>query len=128
VGESIRGPEDRVFFLTFDVTPHASEWLKKEQLQSTTVKVKIGGGTALYDAVAMACKQRMGPRDWRKPARRIMVLISDGEDILSHITREKAGFGGFASRGSDFYRRYLTFPHVLPGCKNHADLGRDDRR
>jgi len=31
----IRGPGDRVFFLGFDATPQASEWLRKEQLQST---------------------------------------------------------------------------------------------
>jgi len=88
VGESIRGPEDRVFFLTFNATAQATEWLKREQLQSATVEIKIGGGTALYDALAMACKQRMGPRDWKKPARRILVLISDGEDNASHITRD----------------------------------------
>jgi Ca-activated chloride channel homolog len=38
----------------------------------------------------MACKQRMGPRDWKKPTRRILILISDGEDNASHITREAA--------------------------------------
>jgi Ca-activated chloride channel family protein len=90
VGGSIRGPEDRVFFLQFGATSQATEWMKREQLQSTTVKVRIGGGTALYDALAMACKERMGPRDWQKPARRILVLISDGEDNLSHITRDEA--------------------------------------
>jgi len=90
VGESIRGPEDRVFFLNFAATLQATEWLKREQLQSATVKVRIGGGTALYDALVMACKERMGPRDWQKPARRILVLISDGEDNLSHITRDEA--------------------------------------
>ena len=86
----IRGPTDRVFFLKFDAIPRATGWLNKEQLQGTTAKVEVGGGTALYDAVAMACKQRMGPRDWRKPTRRILVLISDGEDNLSHVTRDEA--------------------------------------
>jgi VWFA-related protein len=86
----IRGPEDRVFFLRFDTIPQATGWLNKEQLQGTTAKVRASGGTALYDAVAMACKQRMGPRDWRKPTRRVLVLTSDGEDNLSHITREDA--------------------------------------
>ena len=90
VNETIRGPEDRAFFLKFETTPQATGWLNKEQLQGTTIKVGIGGGTALYDALAMACKQRMGPRDWRKPTRRILVLISDGEDNLSHITRDEA--------------------------------------
>jgi Ca-activated chloride channel family protein len=86
----IRGPEDRVFFLKFSMEPQATGWLNKDQLQGTTAKVEVGGGTALYDAVAVACRQRMGPRDWRKPTRRVLVLISDGEDNLSHITRSEA--------------------------------------
>jgi VWFA-related protein len=90
VDESIRSPEDRVFFLKFDVTPQATGWLKREQLQSATISLGIGGGTALYDALGMACKERMGPRDWQKPTRRILVLISDGEDNISRITRDDA--------------------------------------
>jgi len=54
------------------------------------VKVVPGGGTAVYDALFWACKDRMGPRDWLKPARRIVVLISDEEDNLSHVTRHYA--------------------------------------
>jgi VWFA-related protein len=90
VHATIRGPEDRVFFLQFDSTPHATGWLTKEQLPGTKFNVRIGGATALYDALAMACKERMGPRDWRKPTRRVLVLISDGDDNLSHNTHEEA--------------------------------------
>jgi hypothetical protein len=67
VGEIVSSPQDRVFFLTFDATQHATEWLKGEQLQGTTVPVNIGGATALYDALDMAGKERTGPRDWQKP-------------------------------------------------------------
>jgi len=59
-------------------------------LPGTAVHAKIGGGTALYDALVMACKQRMGPRNWQKPTRRILVVLSDGEDNLSRTTREEA--------------------------------------
>lgn len=86
----IRGPEDQAFFLEFADTSKATGWLNKEQLQHTTVKVGVGGGTALYDALAMACKQRMGSRNWHKPTRRVLVLISDGDDNMSHISRDQA--------------------------------------
>lgn len=66
VADTIRGPDDRVFFLNFESTPKATGWLKKEQLRTFIIPIRIGGGTALYDALAMACKQRMGERDWRK--------------------------------------------------------------
>jgi Ca-activated chloride channel family protein len=52
VDEIVRGPKDRMFFLKFDATPHATGWLGKEQLQGTDVTVRIGGGTALYDALS----------------------------------------------------------------------------
>ena len=87
---TIHAPDDRVFILQFAATSQATGWLTKEQLQSAPVNVSIGGGTALFDAVAMACKGRMGLPDRRKPARRILVLVSDGEDNTSHITREAA--------------------------------------
>lgn len=90
VDEIVRDPEDRVFFLKFEATSQATGWMKKEQLQTYTLSIRIGGGTALYDALVMACKQRMGQRDWRKPTRRVLVLISDGEDNLSYATRDEA--------------------------------------
>jgi VWFA-related protein len=90
VNETIRGPEDRVFLLTFEATPHITEWLNKDQLQKTTVQVGVGGGTALYDSLAIACQQRLGPRDWTKPTRRVLVLVSDGDDNQSHRTRGDA--------------------------------------
>ena len=49
--------------------------VNEEQSRTTGLKVRIGGATALYDALAMACKERMGSRDWQKPTRRILVLI-----------------------------------------------------
>ena len=86
----VKRPDDRVFFLRFDVTPEATGWLSKEQLAGFTLKLDIGGGTALYDALASACRNRMGPRDWAKPTRRVLVVISDGDDNQSHTTRQEA--------------------------------------
>jgi VWFA-related protein len=54
------------------------------------MKIRYGGATALYDALAVACKERMGPREWRKPSRRVLILITDGEDNQSHATRGEA--------------------------------------
>jgi Ca-activated chloride channel homolog len=86
----IRSQEDRVFFLEFAGTVRTTPRLTKEQLHGAGIKVGIGGGTALYDALAVACKERLGPSDWQKPTRRVLLLISDGEDNQSHITRDDA--------------------------------------
>jgi Ca-activated chloride channel family protein len=87
VNDIVRGPEDRIFFLTFATKTEATGWLKKEQLGGVSLNVKMGGRTALYDSVAIACRERMGARDWNKPTRRLLIVTSDGDDNLSHITR-----------------------------------------
>ncbi|HVO79818.1 MAG TPA: VWA domain-containing protein [Terriglobales bacterium] len=138
VDESIRGPEDRVFFLKFDAAPHATGWFKREQLQSATIPVGIGGGTALYDALAMACKERMGLRDWQKPARRILVLISDGEDNLSHTTRDEAALDALRAGAVIFtidtelsgmsYRGVKIMQNLaeVTGGRSFSQVGRED--
>jgi VWFA-related protein len=83
-------PDDRVFFSTFSTEAEATGWLSKEQLARVVIKVKKGQGTALYDSVAAACRERMGPRDWSHPTRRVLIVISDGDDNTSHITRDQA--------------------------------------
>src|SRR5438034_5560454 len=88
VNDIVRGPEDRIFFLTFATKTEATGWLKNEQLGGVSLNVKMGGGTALYDSVAIACRERMGARDWNKPTRRVLIVISDGDDNLSDITRD----------------------------------------
>jgi hypothetical protein len=61
--------------------------LKKEQLGAVSLKVRLGG--ALCDSVGIACRERMGPRDWNKPTRGALIVISDGDDNASHITQEQ---------------------------------------
>jgi Ca-activated chloride channel homolog len=49
----------------------------------------IGGGTAIYDAVSAACQQLAKVRD-TQTVRRVIILITDGEDNSSHINLEQA--------------------------------------
>ena len=90
VSETVRGADDRVFLVTFDTTPHMTQWLNKDQVQKTSVQVGVGGGTALYDSLAIVCQQRFGPRVSTKPTKRVLILISDGDDNQSHKTRGDA--------------------------------------
>jgi VWFA-related protein len=64
------------------VSPHpipASQ--AKEVLNST----QFGGGTALYDAIALTCKQSLSRSTNPGNPRRVILLISDGDDNSSHI-------------------------------------------
>jgi Ca-activated chloride channel homolog len=49
----------------------------------------IGGDTAIYDAVSAACQQLAKVRD-TQTVRRVIILMTDGEDNSSHIGLKKA--------------------------------------
>lgn len=135
---SLRGPDDRVFLLKFEFTAQATRWLKKEDLGQVTVEAKVGGATALYDALGIACTQRFGPRDWQKPTRRVLVLISDGDDNQSHMSRDEAVaqalksgaviFGintatyGMPSRGG----RIMEYFATMTGGESFSNLSKGD--
>jgi len=52
--------------------------------------LRPGGGTALYDALYFACRDKLLKAPKSTPVRRAIILLSDGEDNLSHVTREEA--------------------------------------
>jgi hypothetical protein len=58
----------------------------KKALDSATFE----GGTAVYDAVEITCRQRLSRSENSAKSRRVIFLISDGEDNSSHVTRAKA--------------------------------------
>jgi len=49
-----------------------------------------GGGTALYDAIYFACRDKLMKHEQTGPVRRAIILLSDGDDNMSHVTREEA--------------------------------------
>jgi VWFA-related protein len=53
-------------------------------------KLEDGGGTALYDAIYRACKEKFLKDRPDHPARKAIVIVSDGEDNQSEITRAQA--------------------------------------
>jgi Ca-activated chloride channel family protein len=123
LGNSIRGPEDRAFVLDFDATSRATKWLTRDQLQTTSVKVRLGGATALYDALALACEERMGTRDWQKPTRRVLVLISDGDDNVSHITPDEAATEALKTGAVIFTINTEPAPDPHVGASRMVDRG-----
>jgi len=90
VNRIVRLDEDRVFFERFSTTAEATSLLSKQQLSGISFPLQVGGATVLYDAIALACSDRIGKPDSRTPMRRVLIILSDGEDNQSHITRAKA--------------------------------------
>lgn len=49
-----------------------------------------GGGTALYDAVYRACKEKFLKDRPERPVRKAIIIVSDGEDNQSEVSRAQA--------------------------------------
>jgi Ca-activated chloride channel family protein len=68
----------------------AQEFTSDNKLLSHAIrKLRIGGDTAIYDAVSAASQQLARVRE-TQPARRAIILITDGEDNSSHIDLKQA--------------------------------------
>src|SRR5208337_3275666 len=84
---------DRAFVMGFDVTPTVTQdWTNDvDKLEAGVNRLRPGGGTALFDAVYTACRDKLleGARD-REPVRKAMVLISDGDDNQSRVHPDEA--------------------------------------
>jgi Ca-activated chloride channel family protein len=93
----LRRGKDQSFVMTFDDRPYVQQAFTDDagRLRDEIVKMKAGGGTAVYDAIYDACKNQLShpprpPGDQPDVVRRVMILISDGEDNLSERTRSEA--------------------------------------
>lgn len=53
-------------------------------------KLQNGGGTALYDAIYRACRTKLMKDDQDRPARRAIIVVSDGEDNQSEFSEAQA--------------------------------------
>jgi VWFA-related protein len=84
--QAIKSRSDRAFVMGFDSTPDVTQdWTNNlDGLQTGVTKLRPGGGTALYDAVYTACRDKLlDISRGQEPVRRAIVLVSDGNDNQS---------------------------------------------
>jgi VWFA-related protein len=93
----LRRNKDQAFVMTFDDEPQILQSFTGDAgaLRDQIVRTRAGGGTAIYDAVYTACEKELShpprpPGDQPDVVRRVMILISDGDDNLSNHTRAEA--------------------------------------
>jgi Ca-activated chloride channel family protein len=93
----LRRGKDQAFAMTFDDEPQIIQAFTGDGglLRDEINKTRAGGGTAAYDAIYEACSKQLSnpprpPGDQPDVVRRVMVLISDGDDNLSNHTRAEA--------------------------------------
>jgi Ca-activated chloride channel homolog len=89
----LKPQSDRAFVMGFDVTPTIEQdWTNNiDGLETGINRMRPGGGTALFDAVYTACRDKLlDVSRGQEPVRKAMILISDGDDNQSRVHPDEA--------------------------------------
>jgi len=92
LNQTIRPRYDKAFIIGFDVTPEVTQDFTDDtgDLSHGVRALRPGGGTAMYDALYYACRDKLAKSARTGPVRRAIILLSDGDDNQSHVSREEA--------------------------------------
>ena len=88
----IRPKSDAAFILAFDEQWELTQDFTGDldKLKNGVMGIAAGGGTALWDAVYYACREKLLKEPAKNAVRRAIILVSDGEDNASRVYREEA--------------------------------------
>ena len=92
INSVIRPREDRAMIVSFDTSAELISDLidDPEKLAKAIRNLRPGGGTALYDAIFFACRDRLQMDQPKHKFRRAVIIVSDGDDNQSRVTRDQA--------------------------------------
>lgn len=92
LNQIIRPKSDRAFVIGFDSTAEVTQDYTDnvEKLAKGVSILRPGGGTALFDAIYFACRDKLANTNANGPVRRAIIVLSDGDDNQSRVTREEA--------------------------------------
>ena len=89
---TIRPRQDKAMIVSFDNSAELRSDLidDVQKLDNSIRDLRPGGGTSLYDAVFYASRDKLQQDQPRHKFRRAIILVSDGEDNQSRVTRDQA--------------------------------------
>ena len=92
VNNTLHANQDRAMLVKFDTSAELISDLVSdtEKLATAIRSLRPGGGTALYDAIFFACRDKLSQDQPKHKFRRAIVIVSDGDDNQSHYTRDQA--------------------------------------
>ena len=84
--------QDKALIVSFDTAAELVSDMTNDtgQLEKAVRNLRPGGGTALYDAIYFACRDKLMKDQPMYKFRRAMVILSDGEDNDSRYSRDQA--------------------------------------
>ena len=82
LNQTVRRNYDQAMVIGFDATPEVTQDFTDDtqKLGHGVRELRPGGGTALYDALYYACRDKLLKKAQSGPTRRAIILLSDGED------------------------------------------------
>jgi len=90
----VRPQTDKAFVLAFDEASNITQDFTNDQdkLAHGIKVIRPGGGTAMWDAVYNACKDKLMNEhaENNQTLRKALVVVSDGDDNQSRVTRQQA--------------------------------------
>jgi Ca-activated chloride channel homolog len=88
----MRSRSDRAMVISFDTSAELVSDLVSDigKLEAAIHDLRPGGGTALYDAIYFACRDKLAKDQPFTKFRRAIVVLSDGDDNQSRYTRDQA--------------------------------------
>ena len=88
----VHSNQDRAMVVRFDTSTELVSDLTgdTDKLDRAIRDLRPGGGTALYDALFYACRDKLSQDQPRHKFRRAIVIVSDGDDNQSHYTRDQS--------------------------------------
>jgi len=88
----MRQNQDKAMVVSFDTSAELVSDLvtDTEKLETAIRGLRPGGGTALFDAIYFACRDKLQQDQPKYKFRRAVVILSDGEDNQSRYTRDQA--------------------------------------
>jgi VWFA-related protein len=88
----IKSKQDKAMLVSFDTTPDIRADLSEDTnlIEKAIRELRPGGGTSMYDAIFIACQDRLQRDQPSTKYRRAMVILGDGEDNNSRHTRDQA--------------------------------------
>ena len=92
INSVLRPREDKAMVVSFDTAAELVADLMDdpEKLAKSIRNLRPGGGTALYDAIYFACRDRLQQDQPRHKFRRAVIIVSDGDDNQSRVTRDQS--------------------------------------
>ncbi len=92
IDNTVRPRQDKALVVSFDTAAELVTDLTDDipALEKAVQSLRPGGGTALYDAIYFASRDKLMQDQPLYKFRRAMVILSDGEDNQSRYTRDQA--------------------------------------